>query len=282
MAFSRESLIPVALRGYKRAWLTGDVVAGVTLAAVAIPETMGYTSIAQTPVVTGLYTIIFPTLAFALLGLLAAAGRGRRLGDGRDHGRRARRARHRRALAELAGVARLREPGGPGLRWAAVLARLLKLGFLGDFLSASVLIGFLTGVGIQVLTGQIPGMLGIPKGTGNWFQQQWYTLTHLADASGPTVAYAAGTLIIILGCKRFAPKVPGAVDRGGPVDRRVQRAGLQRQRRRRHRAGPGRLPAHRPARGDHLERHTRPSWGSPCPASSSSSPRALRRPAASR
>ena len=55
-----------------------------------------------------------------------------------------------------------------------LLARLLRLGFLGDFLSASVLIGFLTGVGIQVLSGQIPGMLGVSKGTGNWFQQQWH------------------------------------------------------------------------------------------------------------
>ena len=59
--------IPVSLRGYRRAWLSTDVVAGVTLAAVAIPECMGYTSIAQTPIVTGLYTIIFPTVLFALL-----------------------------------------------------------------------------------------------------------------------------------------------------------------------------------------------------------------------
>jgi MFS superfamily sulfate permease-like transporter len=59
---------PESLRGYQRRWLTGDLVAGVTLAAVAFPETMGYTSIAQTPVVTGLYTVIFPTVVFALLG----------------------------------------------------------------------------------------------------------------------------------------------------------------------------------------------------------------------
>src|SRR6202044_701040 len=58
---------PDSLRGYQRAWLSGDVIAGITLAAVAIPETIGYTSIAQTPVVTGLYTIIFPTIVFALL-----------------------------------------------------------------------------------------------------------------------------------------------------------------------------------------------------------------------
>jgi len=92
-----------------------------------------------------------------------------------------------------------------------ILARLLRLGFLGDFLSASVLVGFLTGVGIQVFTGQIPDMLGIPKGTGNWFEQQWSTITHVSDANGWTVAFAAGTLIIILGFKRFLPTVPGAV-----------------------------------------------------------------------
>src|SRR3954464_15808828 len=62
------NVTPASLRGYQRSWLTTDVVAGATLAAVAIPETMGYTSIAQTPVVTGLYTVIFPTVVFALIG----------------------------------------------------------------------------------------------------------------------------------------------------------------------------------------------------------------------
>src|SRR3954452_8843643 len=64
----QDELMPVSMRGYDRAWLSTDVIAGVTLAAVAIPETMGYTSISQTPIVTGLYTVIFPTLFFALLG----------------------------------------------------------------------------------------------------------------------------------------------------------------------------------------------------------------------
>ena len=61
-------LIPESLRGYRQAWLSRDLIAGLTLSAVAIPEVMGYTSIAGTPIVTGLYTIIFPTLIFALLG----------------------------------------------------------------------------------------------------------------------------------------------------------------------------------------------------------------------
>ena len=63
-----SKVVPEWMRQYQLKWLSGDVIAGVTLAAVAIPETMGYTSIAQTPVITGLYTIIFPTVVFALLG----------------------------------------------------------------------------------------------------------------------------------------------------------------------------------------------------------------------
>ncbi len=202
---------PESLRGYQPTWLKGDIVAGVTLAAVAIPETMGYTSIAQTPVVTGLYTVIFPTIVFALLGS------SRLLVVGADSATAAIMA---AGLAGL-GIAGLTPNSTEWLAYSSlvalvcggllILARLLKLGFLGDFLSASVLIGFLTGVGIQVLTGQIPDMLGIPKGTGNWFEQQWYTITHVVDANGPTVAYAAGTLIIIIGLKKFAPSIPGAV-----------------------------------------------------------------------
>ncbi|MCX5044124.1 SulP family inorganic anion transporter [Aldersonia sp. NBC_00410] len=204
-------VLPRSLQGYQAGWLRTDVVAGVTLAAVAIPETMGYTSIAQTPVVTGLYTIIFPTLVFALLGS------SRLLVVGADSATAAILA---AGLAGI-GIAGLQPNSAEWLAWTSlvalvcggllVLARLLKLGFLGDFLSASVLVGFLTGVGIQVLAGQIPDMLGIAKGSGNWFEQQWSTITHALDANGWTLAFAAGTLIIIVGFERFLPKVPGAV-----------------------------------------------------------------------
>ncbi len=202
---------PESLRGYQPTWLSRDVIAGVTLAAVAIPETMGYTSIAQTPVVTGLYTVIFPTLLFALLGS------SRLLVVGADSATAAILA----AGLAGAGIAGLQPNSTEWVAWTSLvalvcgglllLARLLKLGFLGDFLSSSVLVGFLTGVGIQVFAGQIPDMLGIPKGTGNWFEQQWWTITHLGAANGWTVAFAAGALILILGFRRFLPKVPGAV-----------------------------------------------------------------------
>jgi high affinity sulfate transporter 1 len=204
-------VVPEWIRHYKLSWLAVDVLAGVTLAAVAVPEVMGYTSIAQTPVITGLYTIIFPTLVFALLGS------SRLLVVGADSATAAILA---AGLAGL-GISGLSPNSSEWVAWTSlvalvcgamlILARLLKLGFLGDFLSASVLIGFLTGVGISVLTGQLPDMLGIPKGTGNWFEQQWSTLTHLTDASWWTVAFAAGTLVIIVGCKLINRKIPGAV-----------------------------------------------------------------------
>ena len=211
MASAAARIVPPWMRGYKREWLTRDIVAGATLAAVAIPECMGYTSIAQTPVVTGLYTVIFPTMLFVLLGS------SRLLVVGADS-----------ATAALlaAGLGAAAIPGvTPGSQeWLAycsvialmcgfllIIARIFRLGFLGDFLSASVLIGFLTGVGVQVLTGQIPDMLGVPKGTGNWFEQQWTMITSIPDLNWPTFAYAIGTIVIIRGFKRFIPAVPGAI-----------------------------------------------------------------------
>ncbi|MGZ4594769.1 MAG: SulP family inorganic anion transporter [Actinomycetes bacterium] len=204
-------LVPVSLRGYRAAWLSTDVIAGLTLAAVAIPECMGYTSISQTPIITGLYTVIFPTVVFALLGA------SKLLVVGADSAT---------AAILSAGLVGLSISGltPESSEWVAfcsltalvcggllVLARVLRLGFLGDFLSASVLIGFLTGVGIQVATGQIPEMLGVPKGSGSWFEQQRAWIQELPDISWTTFAFAAATLLIITGFKRFLPKVPGAI-----------------------------------------------------------------------
>ena len=204
-------VVPVVMKRYRRAWLGADLVAGVTLAAVAIPEVMGYTSIAQTPIVTGLYTVIFPTILFALLGS------SRLLVVGADSATAAILA---AGLAGL-GVAGLTPNTAEWVAWCSLtalvtavlllVARLLRLGFIGDFLSASVLIGFLTGVGVQVLTGQLPDMLGIPKGSGNWLQQQWYLLTNLGSTNPWTLGFALGTLAIIVGCRRWAPRVPGAL-----------------------------------------------------------------------
>ena len=136
-----------------------DIVAGVTLAALAIPEVMGYTSIAGTPVVTGLYTILLPIAVFALLGS------SRHLVVGADSATAA------ILAATLVGFATPESPSYVALASLAALitagwliaARMIGLAFLADFLARSVLVGFLTGVGIQVAAGQVAGMLGVHR-----------------------------------------------------------------------------------------------------------------------
>jgi sulfate permease, SulP family len=127
-----------------------DVVAGVTLAALAVPEVLGYARIAGMPVVTGLYTMLVPMVVFALLGS------SRHLVVGADSATAA------ILAAGLVGIAGAGSPRYVQLAGTAallvggllLLARLVRLGFLGNFLSRTVLVGFLTGVGIQVASGR--------------------------------------------------------------------------------------------------------------------------------
>jgi high affinity sulfate transporter 1 len=205
------------IRPYRRSWLSADIVAGVTLAALAIPETMGYTKIAGMPVITGLYTILLPILAFALFGS------SRHLVVGADSAT---------AAIMFAGIASLGisglQPESPqwvalaglsallagGLLW---LARVARLGFLADFLSRTVLIGFLTGVGIQVAAGQVGGMLGIPKQTsGVPFLSGdliglFKTLGHLGQASWQTALVSVAVLAVLIVFERWIKAIPGGL-----------------------------------------------------------------------
>jgi SulP family sulfate permease len=199
-----------------RTRISVDVLAGVTLAALAIPEVMGYTSIAGMPVLTGLYTILLPMLAFAVFGS------SRHLVVGADSATAAVMAAGLVGLAAtgsdkyiaLAGLLALMAAG------FLLLARLVRLGFLADFLSRSVLVGFLTGVGIQVACGQVGGLLGIPEGNGITIAGRDFddtigklisTLKNLDQISWTTVAVSAGVLVVILGGRVVTTKVPGAL-----------------------------------------------------------------------
>jgi MFS superfamily sulfate permease-like transporter len=184
-----------------------DVIAGITLAALAIPETMGYTKIAGTPVVTGLYTILIPILLFALFGS------SRHLVVGADSAT---------AAILAAGLAGMAATGSSQyVALAALLAlmaggllliaRLIRLGFLADFLSRTVLIGFLTGVGIQVAIGQLADTLGVPKGPGGPLQQLSTVVQELPHTSLPTLAVSIGVLVIIVGSRRLNKNIPGAL-----------------------------------------------------------------------
>jgi len=197
-----RGLVPV-----DRGTLSRNILAGVTLAALGIPEVMGYTRIIGTPVVTGLYTILLPMLAFALLGS------SRHLVVGADSATAA------IAASAVAGLAGANSPSYVALTsllalmagGMLLLARVLRLGFLADFLSRTVLIGFLSGVGIQVALGEVPGMLGIAKGGHGVLERTGRILAGLPDTRLSSVAIAGGVFVLILACERFAPRVPGAL-----------------------------------------------------------------------
>jgi SulP family sulfate permease len=184
-----------------------DVLAGVTLAALAIPEVMGYTKIAGMPVITGLYTILLPLAVFAVLGS------SRHLVVGADSATAAILAAGLAGMAATGSAQYVALAGLVALLAALylILARLVHLGFLADFLSRTVLVGFLTGVGIQVAAGQVGGMLGVPSGTGRTLQKLWGTLQNIGDTSGWTLAVSVVVAVIILGTKYVEKVVPGAL-----------------------------------------------------------------------
>ncbi|MFL7892945.1 MAG: SulP family inorganic anion transporter, partial [Anaerolineales bacterium] len=188
-----------------RSKLSIDIVAGITLAALAIPEVMGYTTIAGMPVITGLYTILIPTALFALFGS------SRHLVVGADSATAAIMAAGLAGLATTASPEYVAYAGILALLAAAllILARIINLGFIADFLSRTVLIGFLTGVGIQVAVGQIPGMLGIPGGGLGPIQDLIADLQQIGQTNIYTLAVSIGVLVIIVGGRMINKKIPG-------------------------------------------------------------------------
>jgi SulP family sulfate permease len=184
-----------------------DIIAGITLAALAIPEVMGYTKIAGMPVVTGLYTILLPMVLYALFGS------SRHLVVGADSATAAIMAAGLIGLAKTASPEYVAYAGILALMAAVILilARLIRLGFIADFLSRTVLIGFLTGVGIQVAISQIAGMLGIPGGGNGLFQNLITDYKQLGQSNYYTLGISLVVLIIIVGFRKIDKKIPGAL-----------------------------------------------------------------------
>ena len=199
-----EGLLPLDM-----ARLPTDMIAGATLAALAIPEVMGYTKIAGTPVITGLYTLVLPVLAFAILGS------SRHLVVGADSATAAILATGLVAMGQVAESSTYVEMTSLAALMCAVLlvaARLLKLGFIANFLSRSVLIGFLTGVGIQVAMGQVGGMFGIGGQTGGAIQKFVDTLKLIpTETNVPTLLVSISVLAVILGLGKVNKAIPGAL-----------------------------------------------------------------------
>lgn len=190
---------PLRLRGAGR-----DALAGITLASMNIPQVLGYTRIAGTPLVTGLYTVLLPLLAFA------AFGASRHLVVAADSAT---------AAIFASSISRMAPPASQkymalvsmlALLTAGLLllARLCKLGFLADFLSRTVLAGFLAGVGVQVGVDMLGDMLGIPVLARRTIAQVWQILHSTPRFHGLTLGISLAVVTSLLFCRHFLPRLP--------------------------------------------------------------------------
>jgi len=192
------------LRHYERAWLRGDLLGGVTVAAYLVPQVMAYAAVAGLPPVTGLWAALAPLLVYALLGS------SRRLSVGPES---------TTALMSAAAVGAV-AAGDPD-RYAAaaamlailvgvlcLLGRVVRLGFVADLLSRPVLIGYLAGVAVLMIASQLGKLTGITIEGDDPFEQLAYAARHLPDVHGPTVAMALAVTFGLLVAQRLRPTWP--------------------------------------------------------------------------
>lgn len=181
-----------------------DLIAGITLATVAIPQAIGYANIAGMPLATGLYTLIVPAILFAVLAS------SRHLSIGADSST---------ALILAGGLATVAAKGSADYISLAlmvtfsvgillIVAGILKLGFIADFLSDTVMIAFLTGVGIVIMVEQLPGMIGIPDVGNGVLHILVSVISNLNLASFLSIVISFVSLAIIFISRRISKKIP--------------------------------------------------------------------------
>ena len=201
--------IPLAgqLPRYRGPSARRDLVAGVTVAALALPSAMAYAEVAGLSPVNGLYALLLPTGAYVLLGS------SRQLIVGPEG-----------SIATLVAVAilPLAAAGSPNAAELAAmlallvgvcfaLAWLLRLGWLADYFSRPVLVGYIHGVAVVLVIGQLGKLLGLSITATEPLPQLWEVVRELGSVSGLTVALAAGSLATLLVLRRFMPRLPAAL-----------------------------------------------------------------------
>ena len=194
---------------YQARWLRLDLIAGLTAAAVVIPQAMAYATIAGLPIQAGLYVALVPMLVYTLLGssrqlsvsstssisiltasaLLYAVGPASSAAD---------------YVVPAATLAFL-----VGLFLAA--AALLRLGLIADFISLPVLTGFKAGIGVVIFVGQLGKILGLTIPSGSVLQTLMSILTSLGQINWPTVLLSLGILAILIFVPRFLPRFPASL-----------------------------------------------------------------------
>lgn len=196
------------LRAYDRRWLRGDLLAGLTVTAYLIPQVMAYAAVAGLPAVAGLWAIMPALLVYAVLGS------SRQLSVGPES---------TTALMTAAGVGALVGAAGSG-RWADVAAlmaiavglvclvgRLFRLGFLANLLSRPVLVGYLLGIAVLMVTSQLGKVTGLRITGDDPIAEVWSLVAQIGQAHLPTVALAAAVLALLLLLHHFRPHWPGAL-----------------------------------------------------------------------
>lgn len=195
-----------SLRHYQGEWLRPDLIAGLTVWAVLIPESLAYATIAGVSPVVGLYA------APPALFLYAAFGSSRHLVTG-----------PMAATAALSAsvVADFATDDGEFLAFTIVLAivtgvialvgGLIRLGFVANFISEPVLKGFIIGLALTIMVGQLPKLFGIEGGDGNFFEKLWAFLTGLGGTEWTTLLIGAVSLALVIGLREFAPAIPGSL-----------------------------------------------------------------------
>lgn len=193
-----------SLGSFGRRSIARDALAGITLASMNIPQVLGYTRIAGAPVVTGLYAVLLPVIAFAVVGS------SRHLVVSADSATAAIFSGALSHMAEPASERYMSLASMVALLTAAFLfvARLFKLGFLADFLSRTVLAGFLAGVGVQIAIAMLGSMLGIEVRSHRTLGQLLEILEGLPHIELATTGLATLSLASVLLGNHLAPRLP--------------------------------------------------------------------------
>jgi high affinity sulfate transporter 1 len=208
-AGSLERLAPglATLARYDRRWLAKDVLAGLSVAAIALPVGLAYAALVGVPVIVGIYSAIFPLLAYAVFGS------SRQLIVGPDAAT---------CLLVAASLAPL--AGGDPERYLALLfvftlitgalyvvAGAARLGFIATFLSQPILTGYLNGIALIILVGQLPKLLGYPSAEREFVAQLQEVVETVGLSHPPTALLGLAVLAGLLILGRIAPVVPGAL-----------------------------------------------------------------------
>ncbi len=200
-----RSPVPEWIRDYRHEWIKLDVIAGLTGAAVVIPKAMAYATIAGLPVQVGLYTAFLPMVIYGVVG----SSRPLSVSTTTTL-----------AILTAAALSQADAGGDAGALFSAsamlallvgiilVLGALLHLGFVADFISEPVLIGFKAGIGFVIVLDQVPKLLGIHFPKGSFSHNILAIVQGIPDASLPTVAVGTVMVGILVACEHFVPRAP--------------------------------------------------------------------------